>query len=80
MRLAEEYDAAQDRGEVAKQGQRTDLIPDEKKVPTPADIGLSPRDIFEARQIRDAEADEPGIAQRAVNAMLDRGEEPTKAV
>lgn len=79
MRLAEEYDAAQDAGEIAKQGQRTDLIPEGKKVPTPQDVGLKPKEIHEARQIRDAEKAEPGIAQRAVNAMLERGEEPTKA-
>lgn len=49
MRLAEEYDAAQDRGEIAKQGQRTDLIPEGKKVPTPQDVGLVPKDLHEAR-------------------------------
>jgi hypothetical protein len=38
-RLADEFDAAQERGEIAKQGQRTDLIPDEKKVATPKVLG-----------------------------------------
>ncbi|WP_223428143.1 hypothetical protein [Tateyamaria pelophila] len=79
MRLAEEYDAAQARGEVARQGQRTDLFPLGNKVPTPQEVGLAPKDIHEARQIRDAEAADPGVVDRAVNDMVDRGEEPTRA-
>ena len=81
MRLAEEYDAAQERGEVGKSGTRTDLVPVENEVrpATAADIGLTRKEIHEARQVRDAEKAEPGIAQRAINAMLERGEEPTKA-
>lgn len=79
MRLAEAYDAAQERGEVARQGQRTDLIPEEKKVPTPQDIGLSGKDIHEARRLRDAEAADPGVIERTVNGMVERGEEPTRA-
>jgi hypothetical protein len=39
--FADGYDVAQARGEVAKQGQRTDILPEKKKVPTPADLGLS---------------------------------------
>jgi hypothetical protein len=35
--FADGYDVA----EVAKQGQRTDILPEKKKVPTPADLGLS---------------------------------------
>lgn len=76
MRLAEEYDAAQDRGEVQSRGGDGTS---KAEVPTVAEIGLSHKDIHEARIIRDAETAEPGIAQRAVNAMLERGEEPTKA-
>lgn len=52
-RLADEYDAAQERGEVAKQGN----IPDQN-VSKLADIGVSAKDIHEARQIRDADAAE----------------------
>jgi hypothetical protein len=83
MRLAEEYDAAKEAGEVAGHGgnrgnQHVAKVagPD---LATIADIGLSKQEISDARQIRDAEKAEPGIAQRALNAMLDRGEEPTKA-
>lgn len=61
---ADEYDAAQERGEVAKQGRPEKVeAPDLK--PTIADIGLSKQDISEARQFRDAERNEPGIARRA---------------
>jgi hypothetical protein len=60
-RLADEYDAAQERGEVAKQGQRIDLIPEGNQVPTPADIGLTAKQVHEARQVRDAERLAPGL-------------------
>lgn len=78
MRLAEEYDAAQDRGEVAGPT-GNNLRSEAERKPTAADVGLTRKDVHEARQIRDAEKADPGIAQRAINAMLDRGEEPTKA-
>jgi len=78
-RLADEYDAARDGGVVSAQGQRTDLLPDEKKVPTVAELGLTHKDIHEARLIRDAEAADPGIIRRTLDARLERGEEPTRA-
>jgi len=76
MRLAEEYDAAQDRGEVAGHG-RSKVEAD--NVTTTADLGIRRDEIHEARQLRDAETAEPGLINRALNAMLDRGEEPTRA-
>lgn len=79
-RLADEYDAARDGGVVSAQGQRTDLLPDEKKVPTVAELGLTHKDIHEARLIRDAEAADPGIVRRTLDERLARGEEPTRAV
>lgn len=80
MRLADEYDAAQDRGEVGQSGTRTDLVTDENEVPATAeDIGLTRKDIHEARQIRDAEVADPGIVRRAVDDRLRSGAEPTKA-
>ena len=58
-RLADEYDAAQERGEVAS---RTDslrqgpVLPKQKNgKASVAEIGLSHKEIHEARQIRDAE-------------------------
>ncbi|MFE0233638.1 hypothetical protein ACFW0F_06855 [Brucella anthropi] len=53
MRLAEEYDAAQDRGEVASKGKPIN-VPDGNIKATSAEIGISRKDIHEARQIRDA--------------------------
>lgn len=76
-RLADEYDAAQERGEVATRADQN-LLPDEKKVSV-TDLGLSHRDIHDARQVRDAEAADPGIVRRALDEKLERGEEPTKA-
>jgi len=45
-RLADEYDAAQDRGEVATRADQN-LLPDQKKV-SAADIGLTHKDVHEA--------------------------------
>lgn len=75
-RLADEYDAAQLRGEVQRQGGDQSS---KAELPTAADIGLSRKDIHEAREIRDAEETYPGIVRRTLDAALDAGEEPTKA-
>ena len=50
-----------------------------ERLPTADDIGFTRRAIMEARQIRDAEARDPGIVERTVNAALERGDEPTRA-
>lgn len=79
-RLADEYDAAQERGEVSARGQRNDFLPEEEKVPTVADIpGLTHKDIHEARLLRDAEKADPGITKRILDERLEKGEEPSKA-
>lgn len=90
-RLADEYDAAQERGEIAKRADGPairDHVPEQNKIKsdtvsvlpaTTADIGLSRKDIHEARIIRDAEQSEPGIVRRALDAVIAAGEEPTKA-
>lgn len=81
MRLAGEYDAAQERGEVAKLGtNQTQVgVTGGNTLPTAADIGLTRKEIHEARQIRDAEKAEPGVTARVVGEIVSRGEEPTKA-
>lgn len=81
QRLADEYDAAQGRGEVAGSGQyqRAGVPHANGSLATAADLHLSRRDIFEARQIRDAEAADPGIIRRTLDGLLESGEEPTKA-
>lgn len=74
-RLADEYDAAQSRGEVAKPG-RSNV--GDADISTVDDLGLTRQSIHEARQIRDAEAASPGVIREALNNMLADGREPTK--
>ena len=76
-RLADEYDAAQERGEVATG--RPKSLPDGNTSATARDVGLSGKEIFEARQIRDAIARDPGVVRRVLDEVLDSGDEPTKA-
>ncbi|MBX4966862.1 hypothetical protein [Rhizobium binae] len=76
-KLADEYDAAQERGEVASKGKPVN-VPDGNIKATVEDIGLSRKDVHEARQIRDAEAADPGIVRRTLDEKLASGEEPMK--
>jgi hypothetical protein len=82
-RLADEYDAAQEQGQIARRGEtlrRGPEIPNGNfGKPTTKDIGLSPKAIHEARRIRDAEAKDPGIVHRVLEERIARGEEPTRA-
>lgn len=73
-RLADEYDAAQLRGEVRTQGGDQNS---KVEVCSAADIGLSHKEIHEAREIRDAEETYPGIVRRTLDAAIEAGEEPT---
>lgn len=79
-RLADEYDAAQERGEVKSNGgARKFTVPDQNtELPSAADIGLSRKDIHEARIIRDAERADPGIVRRTLDDRVARREEPNK--
>jgi len=83
MRLAEEYDAAQERGEVRKNGQRGKALEDDKGFydgpASVSNLGLRHDEIHEARQMHRAEQADPGVVERTVNDMVDRGEEPTRA-
>ena len=74
-RLADEYDSAQASGQVAAQGKPSTP----EGLPTAADIGLTHKDIHEARQIRDAEEAQPGIVRETLDAALEAGAEPTRA-
>lgn len=74
-RLADEYDAAQERGEVRAPRERTTSKPE---AVGPSELGLTHKAIHEARQIRDAEAADPGIVRRTLDERLDAGEEPTR--
>ena len=52
MRLAEEYDAAQDRGEVHKHGGQKPRDVEGHNIPSASDIGLRRDEIHEARQCK----------------------------
>ncbi len=79
-RLADEYDAAQERGEVvgAHDGARK-RVGDDNAIATASELGLRRDEIHDARLIRDAETNDPGIVRRALDDRLARGEEPTRA-
>lgn len=78
IRLANEYELAQERGEVQKHG-KVEVPGENLKPATLADIGLTKKIVHEARKLRDAEAAQPGIVRRTLDEKLQRGEEPTKA-
>jgi hypothetical protein len=63
MRLAEEYDQAQADNVVRKAGNPIVGDPNNCKV-GPADLGIRRDEIHEARKLRDAEREEPGIVAR----------------
>jgi hypothetical protein len=69
-----EYDAAQERNEIAPHEEILSSGPDVPKQnigrPTAGDIGLSRKDIHEARIVRDAEKSDPGIVRRTVGAAI----------
>ncbi len=80
LKLADEYDAAQERGEIQRPGgDRISIIPDENNAARLSEAGLSAKQMHEARQFRDAEKAEPGIIKRTISDRLERGEAPTKA-
>lgn len=76
-RLADEYDAAQSRGEVKPVGNPN--CSDAEQLPSTAALGLSRKDIHEGREIRDAEEADPGIVRRTLTEAVEAGEEPTRA-
>jgi hypothetical protein len=82
QRLANEYDEAQERGEVAQRGgsgsNQHANVPNED-ICTLEDIGLTRKEIHEARFVRDAERRDPGIVRRTMDALLAAGEEPSRA-
>jgi len=79
-RLADEYDAAQARGEVTKRpGPRKQSVPNENQLFSAEDIGLTKKQVHEARKVRDAEKEKPGVIRKALDEQLAAGEEPTRA-
>lgn len=81
-RLADEYDAAQDRGEIPKKGgDRKSKIKLSKEKSDRAinSIGLTDAKIHQARIMRDAEKANPGFVRKLVDEQVLAGKEPTKA-
>jgi hypothetical protein len=78
-RLADEYDAAQERGEIRTRSDNQHASSKPEEAAGVTDIGLTHKDIHEARIIRDAEVNEPGVVRRALDEKLALGEEQTKA-
>ena len=81
MRLADEYDAAQEAGEVQKVGgDRVSIVANGNNGPaTTADLGLRRDEIHEARELRNFERNNPNEIKGVLHDMVERGEEPTKA-
>jgi hypothetical protein len=78
-RLADEYDAAQARGEVHRHGGQMSRDVADPNIPSVADLGLRRDQIHHARLIRDAEAADPGLVRRTLDERLACGEEPTRS-
>jgi hypothetical protein len=80
-RLADEYDAAQEHGEVQTAGgDRTSIITNENNaLPTVGQIGLTSKLVHESRQVRNAERDNPGVVRLMLDERLSKGEAPTRA-
>lgn len=75
-RLADEYDAAQERGEVAKLGSNQHR---DEGVVVSNTLGLRRDQIHEMRKVRDVLRKDPTAIEDKVNALVEQGLEPTKA-
>lgn len=75
-RLADEYDAAQKRGELRAARERTTS---KAEAVGAADIGLTHKQVHEARAVRDAEKASPGVVRRAIDSAIAAGKAPTRA-
>jgi hypothetical protein len=79
-RLADEYDAAQARGEIRKAGQpQKRIFPQQNNSLGPEDFDLDAKQIHEARIIRNAEKKRPGVIKQTLEQKLKAGEEPLRA-
>lgn len=78
-RLADEYDAAQERGEIKTRAANQHASSEQEEAVTAMDIGLTHKQVHEARQIRDAEAAQPGIVKKTLDKAIADRREPTRA-
>lgn len=83
IRLAEEYDAAQQRGEVAtgSTGRGDKIVGNHNDInpATASDLGLRRDQIHEARRFRDFEKENPNGIEAIVDELVECGQEPTKS-
>ncbi|ARO22921.1 hypothetical protein TAL182_CH01108 [Rhizobium sp. TAL182] len=75
--MANAVDEAQAKGQVAKPGQKVNVPGSD--IFTLDDVGVDRRRLLEARKLRDAEVKDPGIVERAIEARLSQGLEPSRA-
>lgn len=70
-RQGDKYHAAQERGEVQGHGGQGKRDVPDGNIPTVTDLGLTRNAIHEARQLRDAEAADPGVIRRTLDERLE---------
>lgn len=81
-RLADEYDAAQERGEIQKPGgDRKTIVPEQNNDAAKVEeSGLTRKQVHDARRVRNAEIVSPGVVEATVEKALADGKEPTRAM
>ncbi|WP_377299786.1 hypothetical protein [Rhizobium sp. SGZ-381] len=77
IRLADMVDEAQNRGQLAKPGRKSNIL--DENILTLSDFGLDAKQVHEARKLREAERETPGIVERAIDARVSGGLAPTRA-
>ncbi|EJL57950.1 hypothetical protein PMI09_00655 [Rhizobium sp. CF122] len=75
--IANEYDVAQEEGRAAGKG-RPKNVSDEN-IFKQSETGLTRKEIHEARKLADAERKAPGLVERAIQARIIAGLEPSRA-
>jgi lambda repressor-like predicted transcriptional regulator len=79
-RLADEYDAAQERGEIHKWGGQLKRESPKRTIHIAnRDLGLTGKAIHNARKVRDAEKARPGIVRDTLEAALKAGKDPVRS-
>ena len=79
-RLADEYDLAQEKGEVATAGQpKKSIVQSSDNTLKADDLGISRQRMQEMCKVRDVLREDPTAIEDKVNALVEQGLEPTKA-
>lgn len=79
-RLADEYDGGQERGEIVGPKGGGDTTVPARNAATAAEVGITRKEVHEARRVRNAEQAQPGVVRVALDKALDEGKEPSRAV